>query len=234
MPSKGPEGNVRGLSAGLFVEGGFYGEKGFRRFFEALPECLRRVECSGAWAPGERTDGVGEGRTGLLRWSAETWQWHCLTQSLKRLKKEARERHRKGRKVIFIGNGGSAAISSHMAVDWTKNGGIRSLSFSDAPMMTCLSNDLGYPNLFAKELEFYAQPGDLVIITSSSGKSPNVLAAARAANALGLDSVRLTGMDPENKLRQGGRLNFYVPSGDYGLVEITHLCLLHSVVSVSL
>lgn len=205
-----------------------------RRFFDALGSCIARVECSGAWAPGERTDGVGPGKSGHLRWSPEAWQWHCLVQSIKRLKKEAKERHRKGRRVIFIGNGGSAAISSHMAVDWTKNGGIRSMAFSDAPTMTCLANDLGYANVFAKQLEFYAIPGDLVIITSSSGKSPNVLAAARAANALGLDSVRLTGMDPENKLRQGGRLNFYVPSGDYGLVELTHLAILHSVVSVSI
>lgn len=234
MPSGGPESNVRGLSAGLFVEAGFtVGRNGFEQFLQAIEKCFWRVECTGAWAPGERTDGIGEGRSGLLVHTFQTWQKHCLKAALKHFQKEAHARHKKGRKVIFIGNGGSAAIASHMAVDWTKNGPIRAVAFNDAATLTCLSNDHGYPNVFAKQLEYYAQTGDLVVIISSSGKSPNVLAAARAANALGLDSVRLSGMDPENELRRGGRLNFYVPSGDYGLVELTHLCLLHAIVSVS-
>lgn len=233
MPSAGPEPNVRGLTKGLFVEAGFtIYTRGFVRFFEALPKCIQMVECSGAWSPGERTDGAGPGRTGHLKYTWETWQSHSLTSSLKRFKDEAHARHKKGRKVIFIGNGGSAAIASHMAVDWTKNGPIRAIAFNDAPTLTCLANDHGYQNVFAKQLEFYAQKDDLVVIISSSGRSQNILAAARAANTLGLDSVRLAGMDPENELLRGGRLRFYVPSDDYGLVELTHLCLLHSIVSV--
>jgi len=235
MPSAGPEPNVRGLTKGLFVEAGFtIHTKGFERFFAALPKCLQMTECTGSWSPGERTDGVGTGRSGHLRWNWETWQQHCLVESLKVFRREAHSRHKKGKKVIFIGNGGSAAIASHMAVDWTKNGPIRAVAFNDAATLTCLSNDHGYANVFAKQLDYYAQKGDLVVIISSSGKSPNILAAARAANTLGLDSVRLSGMDPENELKRGGRLNFYVPADDYGLVELTHLCLLHSVVSVAL
>lgn len=231
MPSLGPDQNDRGLTKGSFVEACFTVQtNGFARFFGAIGECIRRVETTGAWGPGQRRDGTGEGMSGHLR--INDWRAHGLEAGLKRLKREALARHRRGKKVIFIGNGGSAAIASHMAVDWTKNGGMRSVALNDAPTLTCMANDFGYEHAFAKLLEFYAQPGDLVIIISSSGRSPNVIATAHAANALDLDSVRLTGMDPDNKLRRGGRLNFYVPCEDYGLVELTHLCLLHAVVSV--
>lgn len=227
-----PENNSRGLTAGMFVEAGFtVHTNGFHRFFESIQRCIARVETTGKWSPGPRTDGVTG--TGHLRWNADTWQRHRLETGLKRLQKEAQARHKKGKKVIFVGNGGSAAISSHMAVDWTKNGGMRAIALNDAATLTCIANDFGHENVFAQQLEYYAQPGDLVVIISSSGRSPNVLATARAANELDLDSVRLTGMDPDNELRRGGVLNFYVPCGDYGLVELTHLSLLHSVVSVA-
>src|SRR3990167_5610265 len=79
-----------------------------------------------------------------------------LSPALQRLRELAKETHSNGKKVIFIGNGGSSAISSHMAVDWTKNGDIRSVAFNDAPTLTCLANDFGYEEVFSKQLEFYA------------------------------------------------------------------------------
>lgn len=235
MPSFKPEPNVVTTAPrSYFVEGGFIAKAhGFERFFEAIGKCLARVECTGAWAPGPDLDGPGPDRSGVLRFTPEQKQSRRLHSSLSRFKREAHARHRKGKKVIFMGNGGSAAISQHMAVDWTKNGPLRSVCYADTPTITCFANDHGFGNAYAKILEHYSQPGDLVVIISSSGKSPNVLAAGRAADALELDSVRLTGMNPDNELRRGGRLNLYVPSGDYGLVELTHLCLLHSIVSVS-
>ena len=142
------------------------------------------------------------------------------------------ECHERGNKVIFIGNGGSAAIASHMAVDWTKNGGVRSIALNDAPTLTCLSNDFGYENVFAKQLEYYAQPDDVVIIISSSGKSANILEAAYWCSSKSLRCITFSGMNAENKLRLKGWLNFHVPVMDYGLVELTHLTLLHSIVSV--
>ncbi|MCR4297493.1 MAG: SIS domain-containing protein [Gallionella sp.] len=138
----------------------------------------------------------------------------------------------KPNKVILIGNGGSSAIASHMAADYSKNGGIRAIAFNDAPTLTCLGNDFGIDEIFAKQLEFYAHQGDVVIIVSSSGHSGNILRAAEQAFVMGLDLVTFSGMNPDNVLRNKGRLNFYVPAKDYGLVELAHLALLHSIVSV--
>ena len=135
-------------------------------------------------------------------------------------------------KVILIGNGGSSAIASHIATDYSKNGGIRTIAFNDAPTLTCLGNDFGIEAIFAKQLEFYALPGDVVIIVSSSGHSGNILRAAEQAFSMGLDLVTFSGMNQNNVLRQKGSLSFFVPAKDYGLVELAHLALLHSVVSV--
>ncbi len=135
-------------------------------------------------------------------------------------------------KVILIGNGGSSAIASHIATDFSKNGGIRTIAFNDAPTLTCLGNDFGIDEIFAKQLEFYALPGDVVIIVSSSGHSGNILRAAEQAFKMGLDLVTFSGMNPNNILREKGLLSFFIPSKDYGLVELSHLALLHSIVSV--
>ena len=61
----------------------------------------------------------------------------------------ARRTHATGGKLMFIGNGGSATIASHMAIDFSKNGGMRALAFNDGAALTCLGNDLGYENVFA-------------------------------------------------------------------------------------
>src|SRR5438105_3763295 len=94
-----------------------------------------------------------------------------LAQAVNHVMAEARRTHDAGNKLIFIGNGGSATIASHMATDYSKNGGIRALALNDSAMLTCLGNDLGYDRVFAKQIELYACPGDLVIASSSSGRS---------------------------------------------------------------
>lgn len=137
----------------------------------------------------------------------------------------------KHNKIILIGNGGSSAIASHIATDYSKNGGLRTIAFNDAPTLTCLGNDFGINEIFAKQLEFYAFPGDVVVIVSSSGKSGNIVRAAEQSFSMGLDLVTFSGMNPDNVLRRKGFLNFYVPASDYGLVELAHLALLHSIVS---
>lgn len=137
---------------------------------------------------------------------------------------------RAGRKVVLVGNGGSAAIASHQAIDLWKNGGIRATAFNDASLLTCVANDLGYENVFSKPVEMFCDRGDLVIAISSSGKSPNILNAVRAARDAGCGVITLSGFDADNPLCTLGDLNFHVASHRYGTVEVAHLLLVHAVV----
>ena len=139
----------------------------------------------------------------------------------------ARQTHSAGNKLIFIGNGGSAAIASHMATDYSKNGNIRALALNDSSMLTCLGNDLGYDRVFAKQIELHARPGDLVIAISSSGRSANILNAVQAARNAKCTVVTLSGFSAENPLRLLGDVNFYIDSDRYGFVEIGHLTICH-------
>ncbi len=141
----------------------------------------------------------------------------------------ARATHAAGDKLIFVGNGGSAAIASHMATDYSKNGGVRALALNDSSMLTCLGNDLGYERVFAKQVELYARKGDLVIAISSSGRSANILNAVDAALAAGCTVTTMSGFKPDNPLRRKGEWNFYVASDRYGFVEIGHLTICHAV-----
>ena len=152
--------------------------------------------------------------------------------ALLKMKLMFRKSHDKGRRVIVIGNGGSSAIASHIATDYTKNAGIRTIAFNDSPTITCMANDFGYPEVFAKQLEYYAHKDDIAVLISSSGKSHNILNAAVKAMDMKMQIITFTGMLESNPLRGYGDINFWVPSGDYGLVEITHLSLLHSITSI--
>ena len=152
-----------------------------------------------------------------------------LADALNRIMTQARSVHSAGNKLIFVGNGGSAAIASHMATDYSKNGDIRSLALNDSSMLTCLGNDLGYDRVFAKQIELHARAGDLVIAISSSGRSANILNAVRAARAAGCAVVTFSGFAPDNPLRRLGDINFYLASGRYGFVEIGHLTICHAI-----
>ncbi|MFQ5539977.1 MAG: SIS domain-containing protein [Candidatus Binatia bacterium] len=134
-----------------------------------------------------------------------------------------------GRKVIFIGNGGSAAIASHQAVDYWKNGGMRAIAFNDSSLLTCIGNDFGYPHVFAKPIQMFADLGDILMAISSSGRSENILLAVEAAKGKGCKVITMSGFSPDAPLRLMGDLNFYVPSDSYGYVEITHLALCHCI-----
>ena len=145
-----------------------------------------------------------------------------VSDQLIALKDRLKQTQALGKKVIVAGNGGSAAIASHCAVDFTKNGGIRCVNFNEADLITCLANDYGYGQWLAKALEFYADPGDLVILISSSGKSPNMVNAARYARSRGLEVVTFTGFEEDNPLKMLGTVKFWVESRAYNVVEMTH------------
>lgn len=137
-----------------------------------------------------------------------------------------------GSKLIFIGNGASAAISSHQAADFWKNGGMRAIAFNDASLLTCVSNDIGYAHVFEKPVEMFADKGDVLVAISSSGRSENIIKAARAARAKGCPVITLSGFSPKNPLRGLGELNFYVPSAYYGHVEILHHSICHCILEL--
>lgn len=149
------------------------------------------------------------------------------------LRSSAHAAHDEGNKTIFIGNGGSAGIASHLAIDFSKRG-LRSLAFNDAAALTCLGNDFGYENVFSQQIDFHARPGDLLIAISSSGRSPNILAAVEAARARDCAVATFSGFTDENELRQSGDVNFYIRSREYGFVEVAHLALCHAVLDIDM
>lgn len=155
------------------------------------------------------------------RYRASLFQTDVVPQLLT-LKTWMLATHAQGKKVIVAGNGGSAALASHCAVDFTKNAGVRCVNFNEADLITCFANDYGYDQWLAKALEHYADTGDLVILVSSSGRSPNMLQAARYARERGLRLVTFTGFGADNPLRALGSLNLWVESRAYNVIEMTH------------
>ena len=130
--------------------------------------------------------------------------------------------HKNQGKIIIAGNGGSAAMASHVSVDFTKAANIRAINFNEADLITCFANDYGYENWIACALKVYADPKDVVILISSSGKSPNILNAAIAAKEMGLKTITFSGFSLNNHLKNLGNINFWVDSDSYNIVEMTH------------
>lgn len=133
-----------------------------------------------------------------------------------------------GGRLFFIGNGGSAAIASHMAADFQKAGKTAAFCFNDAAQVTALANDVGYESVFSEPLRMHATDGDMLFAISSSGESLSILNGAVVADQAGCKVVTLSGFDQRNTLRGLGEANFYVPSDRYGVVEASHLVILHS------
>ena len=158
----------------------------------------------------------------------------CLADGLDQFLEIGRTAHERGRKLIFIGNGASSTMAAHFALDFSKNASIRALGLIDGAMLTALVNDIGPEAMFAKQIEFYAQDGDVLVAISSSGSSPNILAAAAQARKSGCSIITFTGFDPTNPLRLSGDLNFHVPAEEYGFVEVTHNALIHAILDLSL
>ena len=127
-----------------------------------------------------------------------------------------------GKKVIIVGNGGSAAMASHVSVDLTKNAGIRCINFNEADLITCFANDYGYENWLYQALKSYSKKKDLVILVSSSGQSLNMINAAKYCNQKKINLITFSGFSQKNKLRKLGKVNFWCDSKSYNKVEMTH------------
>ena len=138
-----------------------------------------------------------------------------------------REAQTRGRSIYLIGNGASAAMASHFAADACKNAGLRALAFNDASLLTAISNDVSFDDVFALPILRLSHPGDLLISISSSGRSPNIVRALEAGRSVSMAIVTLSGKSADNPSRALGDLNFYVPNQHYGFVESAHMMILH-------
>ena len=136
-------------------------------------------------------------------------------------------------KVIVAGNGGSAAIASHVSVDLTKNAKIRCLNFNEADLITCFANDYGFERWVEKAIDFYGDEGDLLILISSSGQSENMLNGVKAARNANFKSVvTLSGFAKDNPLSQLGDINLWLDSRAYNFVESVHQIWLLTIVDL--
>ncbi|MEL6418083.1 MAG: SIS domain-containing protein [Pseudomonadota bacterium] len=138
-----------------------------------------------------------------------------------------------GGTLWVAGNGGSAGIANHIVCDCSKgtylegHPPLRTVSLSaNTPLLTALGNDIGYDAVFSEPLKYYLQDKDALLVVSSSGNSPNVVAACDYANAKGVPTVAFVGF-------KGGRLAeiakhvVHVPVDNYGIVEDIHMSVIH-------
>jgi len=145
----------------------------------------------------------------------------------------------KGKTIYFAGNGGSAATASHFAQDLGGVGrkadvkSFKTISLTDnVTLLTAIGNDYGYENIFSIQLSELFSKGDVLVVISASGNSPNVIAAVKQAKEMGGDTIGLVGFD-------GGRLlemcdhviHVKTNKGEYGPVEDIHMILDHMVTS---
>jgi len=143
------------------------------------------------------------------------------------LAKWVEELRKRRNTLYFIGNGASASMASHYSADMAKNGHIHTQVFSDLSLITAISNDIGYEEVFSIPLARRASTGDMLVAISSSGASKNILRAVETARKMGLKIVTLSALEVTNPLRKKGHLNFYIPAYTYGHAETGHAAILH-------
>ncbi len=137
------------------------------------------------------------------------------------------------RSVFWIGNGGSAALVSHLSQDLINQCGVRSQTFNDPSLITCMSNDYGYEQVFKRPLRALARERDVLMAVSSSGMSANIVDAARTALEIGMDLVTFSAFSADNRLHKlQSTLSFHTPTDIYGHAELAHAALIHAAVDI--
>jgi D-sedoheptulose 7-phosphate isomerase len=126
-------------------------------------------------------------------------------------------------KLVFAGNGASASIASHCALDYTKQAKIPAITFNDPSVITAFSNDCGYHNWIKKSIEGLSHYNDLVILISSSGSSQNVVNAAHYCVENSIKLVTFTGFNGNNPLAKLGSINLFLDSSAYNIIECIHM-----------
>lgn len=138
----------------------------------------------------------------------------------------------RGGTIIFCGNGGSAADSQHLAAEFvgrfsSDRRALRSISLStDTSVITCISNDYSYEDVFARQISALARPGDILIAISTSGNSPNIINAVKEANKLNCSTIAFIGKNG-GKLKDYAEHSLIVPSDDTARIQEVHILLGH-------
>ncbi|MBX0330721.1 SIS domain-containing protein [Oscillochloris sp. ZM17-4] len=139
-----------------------------------------------------------------------------------------------GRTLFTCGNGGSATDAIHLAEELVGRYRATRRPFpavclnTDVGAITCIANDFGFEQVFARQLEALARPGDLLVLFSTSGGSPNILAALRAARALGVTSIAMLGKGG-GAARELADHALVVPSESSARIQEVHTLILHAI-----
>lgn len=142
-----------------------------------------------------------------------------------------------GGTLLFCGNGGSAADAQHMATEYVvrymrDRRALAAIALTtDTSLLTAAGNDLGFEEIFARQVEALARPGDLLVIHSTSGNSPNVLRAAEAARGKGVAVLSLSARDG-GALRALSDLALVIPTDRTDRAQEIHLCVQHLICEV--
>jgi D-sedoheptulose 7-phosphate isomerase len=144
---------------------------------------------------------------------------------------------RGGGTLFFAGNGGSAADAQHLATEYvvryqTTRPAFRAVALTtDSSLLTACANDLGFDEVFARQVEALARPGDLLVLHSTSGESPNVIRAAQAAKARGVPVVALLGKGG-GQMKEVADVALVVPSDDTARIQELHLAIEHVICDI--
>jgi D-sedoheptulose 7-phosphate isomerase len=139
-----------------------------------------------------------------------------------------------GHKILLIGNGGSAADAQHIAAEIVgryklERPGYAAIALTtDSSALTSIANDYGFKQIFARQVEGLGQPGDVLLAFSTSGRSPNILAALRKARELGIVTVGFTGSRGEAMRSDCDHL-LVSPSDDTPTIQQVHMAVAHGV-----
>lgn len=153
-----------------------------------------------------------------------------IVTKLESLARALDEHKAKERRILIFGNGASASIASHAALDFTKQGKLETLCFHDPALITAYANDYGYENAYTEILKSYARQTDWVFLISTSGESENIIRAARLAKEKNLFTVSFTGRHKNNRLKSCTDESFWVDSHAYNIVENCHAIWITSLI----
>lgn len=130
--------------------------------------------------------------------------------------------------IFFCGNGASETMAEHMSHDWFQNAEVNTVTCAETAHITAISNDVSFEDVFSYRINRILSDRDILVTISSSGNSPNIVKALKAGKEKGVYCITFSGKGVDNKSREMGDLNFYVPLGTFGLVESAHAVILHA------